>query len=565
MRSVSRHIQDNKIHYLLLVVVAIVVLAMNVLTTLKGDDYVYALQPGNLQQRCATFSDYIHTVPAFYATTNGRLADATERLFASLIGKPTFNIFNTLMLLLLIEGIYTLSVGHRRNLLVTSLLLISLGIAFPYPGETLMWMAGSFNYLWSSTLTIWLLCWMKYSQRWNQSLAHHLSIAAYAFVAGSFNESTSTACLLGLCVYFVLNSRQFTPVRRTALIAYLLGLCVILLSPALWNRLENGASVNTNLPLIQMASRRILLFSYMSLRFVTPIMVVAIMAHTLRHSPNGWKSLRSNPGYSLFAGSAASALAFGMIIERPYTFMVTVCMAVVLRSLYLWLTQQLRPSLRMRATAVCLTACAVGGALALTNIAIYHNYDNQIVSQMRNGPRQCIILASQSPVNSRWVLPDIYDNDAYNCAYRTMYSYYFDKDNVQFLSPEIWQRYTQGQLLQGAVAAPFVSSDSTIATTLLALPEQNYALMPLAQGFAPRNGLGKVFRTDIEQYWGKAATQRRYLLGSLLDHAPIRPYWLISNGKPYIVIASRIDDKVTSIEMKFYRDGKWCSFTFTRQ
>ena len=91
-----------------LAVAAVIFLVMNVLTTLKGDEYVYALMPGDLRHSCNTLADYVRTMPTFYQTTNGRLADAVERLMASVVGKPIFNILNTMVFVLFVEGITVL-------------------------------------------------------------------------------------------------------------------------------------------------------------------------------------------------------------------------------------------------------------------------------------------------------------------------------------------------------------------------------------------------------------------------------------------------------------------------
>ena len=122
---------------------AIVFMAMNVFTTLKGDEYVYAMMPGDTQLHCRTLADYVSSIPTFYQTTNGRLADALERLMASLVGKPVFNLLNTIMFILFVEGIFTLAVGRRRSVMALALVLALVLVAFPYPGETLLWMAGA--------------------------------------------------------------------------------------------------------------------------------------------------------------------------------------------------------------------------------------------------------------------------------------------------------------------------------------------------------------------------------------------------------------------------------------
>ena len=528
---------------------------MNWLTTLKGDEYVYALMPGDLSQHCTSLGDYVQTIPTFYHSTNGRLADAIERLFASLIGKPVFNVLNTLMFVLLIEGIFTLAVGRRRSVMALSMMLVCIAFFFPYPGETLLWMAGSFNYLWAATLSLWLIIWLRRSGQAALGLLAGL-------IAGAFNESTSLGVLLGLFLYFALNRREFTGFRRWVLLGYAVGFAIILSSPALWNRLSGGASVNTSLSLLQLVTRRVLSLGYMSLRFVAPTLALAVVFHAW-HRQGGLRTVARRFELCLLLGAFCSALLLGMVIERPYMLLVSVSVVVCLRAF--WPTMSRWPvSVRRIVTAVCLTACCAGSGVTLHKMWVYRAYDNQVQQQMATAPRQCILEARHAPVSSRWILPDVYDNDTYHCSYLTIYSCYYDKDNVQFLPPAIYKRYTAGTLLDGATCAPFVSSDPSLADTLLTMDSAPIALVLLKPGVPGGNGYGKVFRTDIEQYWGASTSQRRYWLGSLKEYVPFRPYFLVIDGRTYEIVASEVPTTATSIELNIFFNKDWHMFTFTR-
>ncbi len=158
----------------------------------------------------------------------------------------------------------------------------------------------------------------------------------------------------------------------------------------------------------------------------------------------------------------------------------------------------------------------------------------------------------------------MYDNDTYHCAYRTIYSYYYGKDNVQFLPPAIYQRYRAGTLLAGATCAPFASSDPSLADTLLTIDGAPYALVPLKPGIGGSNGYGKVFRTEHRAVLGSSTSQRRYWLGSLKDFVPFRPYFLGIGGRTYEVVASEVPATATSVELTLYINSEWRTVTFTR-
>lgn len=551
-------------YWLVMAVVAVVVLVMNWLTTLKGDEYVYALMPDDMRQHCTTLAAYLSSMPEQYWSTNGRLADVLERLFSSLISKGVFNVFNTVALLLLLNGIQALALGRRRNVLVLAATLLALLFCFPIPGQTLLWQAGAFNYLWSVVLSLWLAIWLKRQQGgvslWQATLA-----LTWGFVAGGFNESVSVGCLLAGMFFFILNPHQFCSARRYALVGYVSGLAMLLLSPALWSRLDGGAMVNTQLSLWQMMSRRVLAVGFMSLRFVTPTLAFVFLFHTW-HRHGGWRAVMRRADYCLLLGAFMAAFMLGMLIERPYTWLVTVSMVVVARCCYPWLVRLRANRCRWLIAAALLVAAATAGH-ALWQMAVYRAYDRQVMGQVAEAPAQCVLRASSPPVKSRWVMPNVYDNDAQHCAYRTIYSYYFHKDNVQFLPEALWQRYNARQMLDGAVPTPFASSDTSLATALLTVPGEGYALMKMAPSVdLSCDGWGRIYRQDMEQVLGKDTSQRRYLLGSLKDHVPFRPYRLTIDGTNYLIVNAEVDDQVTAITVDIYtNEHKMLSFEFTRQ
>lgn len=563
MKTLIAQLKQHKCYYLALAVMACVVWVMNMLTTLKGDEYVYALLPDDLRHHCQTLADYVRTIPTFYQGTNGRLADAFERLMASVVGKSIFNVFNTIMLVLLVEGIFTLAVGRRRALLALAMVMVLLLVAFPYPGETLMWMAGACNYLWSVTLTLWLLCWLRYAPP-RVGWGTHAATMALALVAGGFNESTSLPCLLGLGLYYLFNPKQLTPLRRTALLGYALGLGMILLSPALAQRLQGGNSVNMDLSLVQMMSRRVLAIGYMTLRFVTPLAALWLMVRHWRS--HGWRAVAGTARYPLLAGALLAALALGMVIERPYTYFVTLSMALVLHECYDWMGR-VTTRQRVGATSVLLVVATGGAAVVVHKMAAYRAYDREVHEQIKNGPAQCVIEASQSPVSSRWVVPDVYDNSQPACAYRAFYAYYYGKENVQFLPTELLQRYRRGTLLQGTTPMRMGCSDPTMCDTLLASQGAGYALLRMPDHDTAINGMARVYYDDIEQVLGRDVAARRYLLGSLKDHVPLRPYLLIIDGKRYMVVGCEITTGVKRIELRRYdlEHKQWLEVTYTRQ
>ncbi len=88
-----------------------------------------------------------------YKWHDGRAANIPDFLFNGLLGKPLFNVCNTLVFGLMAHLVSRLSTG-RNSVTVLAMLFAYIIAAWPVPGETLMWLAGSCNYLWSMTASL---------------------------------------------------------------------------------------------------------------------------------------------------------------------------------------------------------------------------------------------------------------------------------------------------------------------------------------------------------------------------------------------------------------------------
>ena len=545
MNALASHINRNRLHYALLLGIMAVFFVMNILTTLKGDEYVYALVPGDPRRHCTSLAEYVSTIPAFYTGTNGRLADALERLTASLVGKPLFNVANTLVFAMMIEGIFTLAIGRRRDPMLLAALATLILVCFPYPGETMLWMAGAFNYMWAVTLNLWLLIWLRrrLQNPAPAGVATHIGVFAAALLAGDFNETASTAVLAGLAVYFALNRRWPRGVVLTACVGYLLGLLVIFCSPAFWWRIGLGAQVNTGLDLVQVITRRAIAFSWMTVRFVAPLAALAITLWLLRRE--GRKSFAWTLPRCMLIGSAVAALALGMVIERPYLFYVAASTVVVID----WLAPRVT-SRRWIGWAFALALGPVCAAHALVQMTDYRDFNARMISDIASGDRQCILRAKAWQGNSRWVVPDDYDNGSDLCYYRTAFSQYFGKDNVQFLSPEIYDRYMSGRLTADTVEVAMNTTNPDIARRAFAVKGQPYTLILAESPDSVGNSFGKVYYADGNTPLDQNTRRQRYLLGTLRDHTPCRPYFLTEHGQTYYVVPVELTKDVTKINLR---------------
>ena len=129
----------------------------NVLTTLKGDDMLYSYIIGTDYVPIRSLAGWLKSLPGLYVQENGRMANILTQLFAGVLGKPVFDVLNALMLVLLLHLVVVHVAGKARPVAVVAITMLMIFAVIPYPGETLLWMCGSLNYLWAATFTLYWL------------------------------------------------------------------------------------------------------------------------------------------------------------------------------------------------------------------------------------------------------------------------------------------------------------------------------------------------------------------------------------------------------------------------
>lgn len=185
-----------------------------------------------------TLSDVVSSQYYHYQYQNGRaVPHFFLQVFDGLTGKGLFNVINSIMFCFLIWLMNKMS--HKKMRL--SLLLFSLGIVFllaPIFKETILWLAGSFNYLWSfvAALTFVYIC--KFL--WNRSI--HDRVVLYSplmlFLGWENEGATIPVCL---SVGFLMLIRLRHAVKSAVLpfaFFFFIGVALTVFAPATFNRME---------------------------------------------------------------------------------------------------------------------------------------------------------------------------------------------------------------------------------------------------------------------------------------------------------------------------------------
>lgn len=453
----------------LIAVACAVMYVLNVFTPLKEDDMAFALAA-----RGSWHDIWLAQVDHFN-TSNGRFADVVATLFCGFLGKGLFNVCNALVFGLMAHLVTMLS-ARCRSVMVLSLFLALVGCCFPVPGQTMLWVAGSCNYLWAITASLWLM--YDLQQHHDKPLGRGGAVLLFvgAFVAGNFNEATSFGFMAGMCLYYLVNRREVNRRVMIALAGYLAGILLILSSPGAWQRAAQGDLV-VDLGLADLLYSRWHIFAEKMLRFYVPVgaLVVGIAAFLLR----GGKPLRQQVWTYVFFCLMAVMFALGIINERAYAALTTVAFIIVAMGIH-WLLERW-PWTRWARLAVTLAALALSAYAAVhayVPVRQYHDYEKAVFDTLRQAPRQAILHESRYKGYSRFVFPlHLVSSELF--LREDIYCGYFDKDNVQFVNDSVYDRYHADRLLDGAQSVPFDTDRPDVVDSVLVIPGQNYMVLTL--------------------------------------------------------------------------------------
>lgn len=537
----------NKWYWMALLMGTVVFYVLNLNTPMRGDDYVYALIPGNITQRCDTLSKYFASMHYFYIDTNGRISDMMGRFFISLLGKGVFNIFNTVIFAIFIDSLSCL-ITHERKLWFLSCIFLYIFLLFPWPGQTTLWLSGSVNYLWSSTATLLVLRYMinhEDGKATSSIIARHIALFITAFIAGGMNESISFATLAGMGGYFLFNFKKWRGTNITITLAYMLGACIIIASPAAWNRLEAGNSVNLHMSFIHLILNRGNNLLTKTCHFITPLLGIITICVILKR--RGLKYTASDLFNWILAGTVLSVIIFGVYEERAYTWYSIAGLIIFARIAVPYITPRKVITRYTFITGAVACLCLSGYAISTTHANTKRN--NEAIAAVLNSS-DGVVKAYQTRPKTRCNHTLIFNNDELTC-YNEVMGYYFHKDNVAFISEKLLNRYHDSlPFLHGGKRINFESDHPQWACDIYAFDGENYCIMPIeCDSVSDHRGFkSKLFYKDIEAHVGTDRAKQRKFWGKMRNHEPYYHYHLKRDGKLYVILPT-LNDSITRIEI----------------
>ena len=559
-----KKILEDKWYWMTLGLMSAFFYVLNLNTAMWGDDYLYSLLPRDWHVLCTTLGQYIETMPAFYMHVNGRVADMMLRFTTSLLGMQVFNVMNTLVFALMVHLIVSI-VSRKRSVWLLLLIEAYVLLLIPFPGETMLWMAGSFNYMWSCTATLVVVKlllvygdWEDHgSLRWWQGVL--LGVAG--FVAGAMNESFSAAVVAGMVCYYVLYRKELRGAQLIIAVTYVLGLVHIVLSPGAWERLDSGSAVNFNMGLVQLLTHRTYNLLTKTCHFVTPLLGGVTIAVMLWRK--GIKTTCHNVLHWMFAGAMLSVLVFGLLAYRGYMWYSVAGLLVVSVQLASLLEGRVRWQ-RVLAV-VCAIACIYPAVMAVQETAECKAFEDQMVSDIVNSP-DGVVLARRGPSRGKFCHVQVYDSR--ESTWRNYFmSRYYGKDNVQFVDSAVYAHYKDTcQFMKGAKKLDYESNHPEYMSTLYSLEKAGCSVIPvdIDEVREERGGISYLYYDNLEAHVGVERIKQQKLWGTYSDNVGCRVYHLKRDGH-YYLIAPAMNDSIVRIDVDASVKDKELFVSFTKK
>ena len=272
-------------HYSPFIIMAIVVLAfyaLNFFSSQYHDDFVYKFMitggASDYSHRIGSIGDIIRSQVDHYFTVNGRsIVHFFVQLFTGLLGKQVFNVFNALVFAVFV-WLLKLNLTRRSALRANGFaiaVVVTMTLLLPRFKDTFLWMTGSINYLWSSTVILAFL--LYYDNKRQQPVDASLAwILPLAFLAGWTHEGISLPLALSLVFFSLLQFKQSYRQQGLWMALFLLGgACVAALSPGTFSRLGEGSEIAVSTIGVRIKSGLTL---YAKLRLIYLAIIITVVA-----------------------------------------------------------------------------------------------------------------------------------------------------------------------------------------------------------------------------------------------------------------------------------------------
>ena len=266
--------RKNKWEILFYCILFLIMYVMNYLTPLHIlDDIRYSFLITNkfdTDHPIASIADVIRSMYYHWLNVNGRITTHfIVQSFTGLLGKNVFNFFNAFVFCLMLFLIKKL-IGFKCKYFLGELFIFtSVLLLMPSFNQTMLWLAGSINYLWSAVFVLFFLLLLKKNKEEPLVFSKVPILALISLLLGWTHECISLPVSMVLGLYCLINfKRLFNSMFFICALFYMIGTALTVFAPSTLSRAERAGSLNIDFKNI--------LFSFFSLKIFWAYIVLSV-------------------------------------------------------------------------------------------------------------------------------------------------------------------------------------------------------------------------------------------------------------------------------------------------
>lgn len=213
----------------------ILLLLLNCLTPMVADDYQYCFI-FNRTEKVGSLFDIIKSQFYHYFEWGGRTVAHLLVQFFLLLGKPIFNVFNTIITIIYVWLIGKLSFYNSSKNFGYLLAFFMAWFFMPAYGSVFLWLTGACNYLWCAVIMFSLILIYFRNTVELKKMPGYLSIliALWGIAAGWCNENTSAMTVyvcIALTIYCRFKWKRVELWQITGIFGEIAGYFIMILAP----------------------------------------------------------------------------------------------------------------------------------------------------------------------------------------------------------------------------------------------------------------------------------------------------------------------------------------------
>lgn len=535
---------QSSFYYSILLIFGVVFFFMNMFSPMSGDDYAYCfyyddhsvlLRP--TPERVTNFAMAVESMWNHYHIVNGRfISHLVFQCVDALLGKEVFNVLNSLFFVALLHLLVLLS-KHKNSVVVLAMSFLSLMCILPHPGQTMLWMAGSVNYLWTATFALAYIYWLSKHEGETKSWAHYIILFIIGVIIGWTNESISAPLAFGLFIYYLVNRSSFKGVSIPSFFGYALGAGLVILAPGTFSRLSAEQDVVMSpMSIDQFLFTHIYALLQGYVFCVIPFIVLCIYIIRLikRFRLKNFLFCLKNRYTCIFIGFTFALFVLGMFDTMRIFYGVSLFAFIIFLSYLDRIISRLEHNPLV--VVFLLFVCVVPSGFALSATYDYSKAHAKNLSLVESKPKQCVISQSSSLKDSRFCYyggMETLSPDRYNYHNRVK-AFYYGKEYIQSLPKAVYEAWENDSL--------------DLLKDYHVIPVTKYQMVP--------HRISAIYHYDPSEEL-LAIHQRviRYLLNSTEMLAQKKDVYYVSrNDKNWLLVPK--DTRAVTIEVPMMENGK---------